>query len=249
MIAATRTSGVVGASAPRGFWRGKTVRKTILATVTLAFSLAVASLAFSLPAVSGANTQGCTHVSCPWVAIDDTKESRGLTIAAVADPPGTIPDNSGAGGIIILTGKISDGDDARFVAMARTEEKKINPGTSVAVMIGSPGGNVFAAIKIGEWIHAHRYLTIASGECVSACALVWAAGAKRTIQPHSLVAFHSAYVVGDESHADGTGNAMVGAYLREIGYGIEDIARMIGHDPGDFDGDINDTPEMSPWVR
>lgn len=63
------------------------------------------------------------------------------------------------------------------------------------------------------------------------------------IPPGSSVLFHSSYLVGDELHADGTGNAKMGAYLSEMGFSLDTISKLIGHDPSQFNGTANTSSE------
>jgi hypothetical protein len=132
---------------------------------------------------------------------------------------------------------------ARFEAAVMDLERRVGR-ARIVVVPTSPGGSLDAGIEIGEVIHTHRYDTAASGDCVSSCALAWAAGDRRMILPGSSVSFHSSYLVGDELHADGTGNAKMGAYLREMGYSLDTISRLVGHDPSQFNGTANTTSEM-----
>jgi hypothetical protein len=104
------------------------------------------------------------------------------------------------------------------------------------VTLSGNGGSTFAAIKIGEIIHAKRYATNvdASQMCFSACAYIWIAAEERTIGRLGMLVFHPSFYVGSESIADGSGNAIIGMYMARLGYNYEDILRMIGHGPDDL---------------
>jgi hypothetical protein len=174
-------------------------------------------------------------------ALSEHPYEKALTIVAIVGPDR---------GIIILKGEIAYGDGARFEVAARALESRISPEIPILVgFVSSPGGNLDAGIRIGKWIHSRRYMTVVDGDCASSCALAWAAGASRAINPNSSVYFHSAYLEGDSENADGTGNAMIGAYLKEVGYSINDIAGMIGHDPNQYNSIKNTTTNWGPWVR
>ena len=54
--------------------------------------------------------------------------------------------------------------------------------------------------------------------CASACALTWLAGSPRYFDITSKLGFHAAYqVVDGKATESGVGNALVGAYLNQIG--------------------------------
>jgi hypothetical protein len=114
------------------------------------------------------------------------------------------------GRIITIDGEIDPNDFDVF-------KVKASPiGGKPAVFLGGPGGNVLAALQIGEFIRMKGWTTTVLNECDSACALIWLAGVQRTMTPTAKVGFHAASMDGQEK---GMGNAMVGAYLNRIGLG------------------------------
>jgi len=108
--------------------------------------------------------------------------------------------------------------------------------THAVVTLSGNGGSTFAAIKIGEIIHAKKYTTNvdASQMCFSACAYIWIAAEERTIGREGMLVFHPSFYAGSDSIADGSGNAIIGMYMAHLGYDYEDIMRMIGHGPNDL---------------
>jgi hypothetical protein len=88
------------------------------------------------------------------------------------------------------------------------------------VGLQSPGGNLFAALEIGEFIRQRGWLTFVFDECDSACAAIWLAGVPRLMTPKAKIGFHAASVNGQEK---GNGNALVGAYMNRLGLGYNAV--------------------------
>jgi hypothetical protein len=123
--------------------------------------------------------------------------------------------NVGVSGIdlIFLQGVILEGDQATFRKMAAASDKAI-------VVLDSEGGAVTAALEIGRAIRLRGFATAVAPQrlCASACALTWLAGTPRLIGNSSKLGFHAAYRVIDGKAAEsGVGNALVGAYLNQLG--------------------------------
>jgi hypothetical protein len=100
-------------------------------------------------------------------------------------------------------------------------------------MFSSDGGDLEAGIQIGRLIRLKGFLSLVSGgaRCASACALAWLGGSKRLMEPAAQVGFHAAYVVKNGvAAATSAGNALVGAYLNQIG--LPDRAVVYITDPG-----------------
>ena len=84
----------------------------------------------------------------------------------------------------------------------------------------SDGGSVIAGIEIGKIIRLRNFATLVpdNSRCASACALAWLGGAVRFMGPEAQIGFHAAYVVrSGQASETGSGNALVGAYLANIG--------------------------------
>ena len=82
------------------------------------------------------------------------------------------------------------------------------------VSFSSDGGNIGAAIQIGETIKLRGYSTVVFNKrCASACALAWLAGSPRIMEGGAAIGFHAAY---DGAGVSGSGNAAVGAYLDRL---------------------------------
>src|SRR5579871_1720423 len=109
---------------------------------------------------------------------------------------------------ITLSGLIGPDDAEAFQIKAKSF-----PGKATAILNG-PGGNLLAAFAIGEFIRLRGWSTYVSGECDSACALIWLGGVQRLMTPQAKIGFHAASVNGEET---GVGNVALGAYLKRIG--------------------------------
>lgn len=117
--------------------------------------------------------------------------------------------------LVALRGEILSIDGDKFSDVVA----KSNAG---AVLLESPGGDLLAGLQIGRLINELGLSTGVAPEtaCASACALAWLAGSTRFMHPSALVGFHAAYVLdGDEVKESGVANALVGAYLNELGLG------------------------------
>src|SRR5262249_30923975 len=137
-----------------------------------------------------------------------------------------------------VIGKINDGDFETF----KEKTDKIYPiGDShpkklVIVTLVSPGGLIAAAIQIGELVGKRAMLTFVPGDrtCASACALIWVAGRLRTVGDTPQIGFHAAYDA-DTGRESGAANAVVGAYLRDLGLSYKAIHLMTHKGPTDLE--------------
>lgn len=108
---------------------------------------------------------------------------------------------------MLLRGKIEPGDELKFA-------EKAGLASNGHVTLESPGGNLYAAVQIGEMI-SKRFTTTAGEYCYSSCALIWLAGKHRFVLENSKVGFHAAYY--DDGKVTAPGNAMIGAYASKLG--------------------------------
>lgn len=120
--------------------------------------------------------------------------------------------------LIVLSGSFVQGDQQKFSEVVAGVTKAI-------VVLDSPGGNVYAAIQIGRMIKRQGFSTFIPAKtlCASACALTWLAGTPRFADDTSFIGFHAVYTL-DKGVAkeSGSGNALVGAYLADLG--LSDLA-------------------------
>ena len=120
---------------------------------------------------------------------------------------------NGGPDIILVTGQLAVGDDKKFLKIALDSENAI-------VAFESPGGNLLAGIEIGKAIRLKGFSTFVPDgvRCASACALAWLGGRSRYMSETANVGFHAVYVKAEgQAAVSSAGNAVVGAYLNQLG--------------------------------
>jgi hypothetical protein len=131
-------------------------------------------------------------------------------------------------------GKIDNGDFETFKEKTDQIYPIRAPKKQVIVTLMSDGGLIGPAMQIGELILKRGMTTFVPGDrtCASACALIWVAGwpPLRTVGDTPQIGFHAAYDE-DTRRESGAGNAVVGAYLRDLGFGYKAIVFMTGKGP------------------
>ena len=88
------------------------------------------------------------------------------------------------------------------------------------VEFSSKGGSLLAGIRIGALIRAKKFTTLVpdGAQCASACALAWLGGTRRLVGEYASVGFHTAYIMKTGGMSEsGPGNAILGAYLNQLG--------------------------------
>jgi len=88
------------------------------------------------------------------------------------------------------------------------------------VAFDSNGGSLIAGIEIGKMIRLKNFATLVTqgARCASACSIAWLGGTQRLMAPQAQIGFHAAYKVQLGAATEtGVGNAVLGAYLNEIG--------------------------------
>ena len=112
-----------------------------------------------------------------------------------------------------IEGTIEEGDDQRFVDQVLGVDMAV-------VLLSSDGGNIGAAIKIGQAIRLKGFGTVVPDGmiCASACGLIWLAGQPRFMTGSGQIGFHAAYDLTDGTPRErGAPNAIIGAYLGALG--------------------------------
>jgi hypothetical protein len=117
--------------------------------------------------------------------------------------------------VITVQDEIKIEDISTFRNVANASRKAL-------VLLDSPGGSALAGMEMGKIIHQRNFITGVPNNsmCASACALMWLGGSERLIAAGGAVGFHAVYI----SQGNGTlktsseGNALVGAYLHELGF-------------------------------
>lgn len=122
------------------------------------------------------------------------------------------PTNGGPD-IIAIDGDFVLGDEKKFVDLALGSKNAL-------VVLESRGGNLYAGIEIGRAIHLKGFATLVPDGvgCASACALAWLGGIPRFMGETGKVGFHAVYTTeGGQAAISSAGNALVGAYLNQLG--------------------------------
>jgi hypothetical protein len=118
-----------------------------------------------------------------------------------------------ASALIMLDGDLELGDIESF-------RNKVASISRATVAFRSDGGSLLAGIRIGMLIRVKNFITVVpdGAQCASACAVAWLGGARRFMGAGSKVGFHAAYVQkGSATTESGPGNAVLGAYLDQLG--------------------------------
>ena len=101
-----------------------------------------------------------------------------------------------AGVAIYATGPIDIGDAVKFqrvAPQATVDDKGLR-----RIVLESPGGNVAEAVRIAALIRAYDFVTLVSGECASACAMVlYPAGKYFMLLDGGKLGFHPCYNADD----------------------------------------------------
>jgi predicted metalloprotease len=107
-----------------------------------------------------------------------------------------------------------------------------HPNKQVIVTLMSYGGSISSGLQIGDYIRKRGMTTFVPGDrtCTSACALIWLAGRPRTVGNTPQIGFHAAFDPTTRRET-GQGNAVVGAYLRDLGIGYKAIVFMTRKGP------------------
>ena len=121
--------------------------------------------------------------------------------------------------VVSISGPLERGDSQKFWDAIKDDSKGL-------AIFHSPGGLLEEGLAIGEQIR-HKGFASAVAEntlCASACALAWLGGRPRLMKDTAKIGFHAAYVVnGPYKRESGVGNAIVGAYLTDMGLNLNAV--------------------------
>ena len=131
--------------------------------------------------------------------------------------------------VVIVKGDIEVGDYETFKRVA----SKL-PSGSTLVAFNSDGGAAIDGMNMGLLIRELRFATYVPSDavCASVCALAWLAGTPRYVTMKSSIGFHAAYKK-DSKEVSSVGNALVGAYLMQIGLSYAAIVELTKTNPDD----------------
>jgi hypothetical protein len=143
-----------------------------------------------------------------------------MSTAAISADITVVPaTRSGDPLFIVIEGEIIAGDDDKFRKIAAEFSDAI-------VALNSEGGAISPAMDIGRTIKLRGYTTVVldDSSCASACALIWISGSQRIIHGDGEVGFHATYLNTDGTKIEtGVGNALVGHYLSQLGFGEKTV--------------------------
>lgn len=130
--------------------------------------------------------------------------------------------------IITVEGDLELGDEKKFIDIALANPDSI-------VVLGSDGGNLFAGIEIGKAIRLKGYGTFVPDgvRCASACALAWLGGRVRAMGEGAKVGFHAASFK-ENGQITSAGNALIGAYLNQLGLPTSAVIYISEPPPGEI---------------
>lgn len=158
----------------------------------------------------------------------------GLLLAFTTAPAGAAYIHSATGedggARIVIDGEMINGDEVKF-------EDLLLDFPDATVVLLSPGGDLDAGIAIGKLIREYGLTTLVESrkECASACALAWLAGTPRVMAEDATVGFHAAYTEhGSEMVTSATANALVGAYVSQLGFPTSVVIYVTQADPEDM---------------
>lgn len=125
------------------------------------------------------------------------------------------------GDTLYATGEVGGDDFQSFKAQLA------QPGLRRLVLVDSPGGELWTALTVGEAVRAAGLDTVAVGQCLSACSVLFVAGKTRSFgtgrAPGStLLGIHGGYNADSGRLGFGVGPALYAAFRRQIGSTMND---------------------------
>ena len=161
-----------------------------------------------------------------WLAAFSGGQIVTCLAADVRVLPQTVPELA----IIGVEGRFEPGDEKKFSQIALQFDRAV-------VAFNSPGGDLQAGIGIGKAIRLKEFTTLVGEnvQCASACGLAWLAGAQRLAHSKAMIGFHAAYTIdGTTTKESGAANALVGAYLNQLGLPVSTIIHLTEKPPEDM---------------
>lgn len=95
------------------------------------------------------------------------------------------------------------------------------------VLVDSPGGDLWTALKVGEMVRDAGLDTVAVGKCMSACSVLFVAGKTRAYGTGrkpvvTMLGIHGGYDPETGQQAHGVGPALYAFFRRQIGITMDD---------------------------
>lgn len=131
---------------------------------------------------------------------------------------------------VLVTGKFDYNDEKKFL-------REIIDSNDAIIIFGSEGGSLIAGIEIGKIIRMKGFKTYVADNqiCASACAFAWLGGIKRFMSDTAFIGFHAAYTKKDgEAVTSGSANALLGAYLSQLGLSNNAIFAVTAANPNEI---------------
>lgn len=172
--------------------------------------------------------------------------SLGATWAAPMDEPARVRltkpcDKPSPGGCIIhisMEGTITSDTPQRLLAILNDEMRRISSPVVPYLNIASPGGDVNAAMQIGDLLRKTTATVVSSGPCQSACVFVAVGGVERNL---SGVGIHRPFFAQTQaksfSDADQRYKKMMSTvriYLQEMNISDDLLRMMVAVPPGEM---------------
>ena len=124
-----------------------------------------------------------------------------------------------------LKGPLGMGDATRVLQVLASADKVR------LVEIESPGGRLYEARRIAEVIRDRAWQTRATGNCESACTLVFMAGSSRQLMPGAQLGFHRAFAGTFNPVLDRLANQELAVMYRSAGLPDDFIAKTLRTPP------------------
>jgi len=141
---------------------------------------------------------------------------------------------------ILINGDIMPGDAKKFSDLMATT-------TTRRLYLNSPGGLLDEGLAIAKVVHQqHNFETLVDNTdtCVSACAIIWLAGAQRAYFGKSKIGFHGVFfaasdkqgrmVQNSKTRPSSSGNAVLGAFFGRLGLSDEAITKLTEAGPDEM---------------
>jgi hypothetical protein len=130
-----------------------------------------------------------------------------------------------------IQGDIERSDFDEFAHIVASEHIKHS-----VVYLDSLGGSVMASVQIGDTIRAMGFSSYVADNttCVSACAMIWLAGAPRYAAPTAKIGFHHSYrkdPAGNITPTTPEGEAVVTNYYARLGIAKPAISFLLSAEP------------------
>lgn len=136
-----------------------------------------------------------------------------------------------------LTGEIRPGDaDKAIAALALTTQKHKADQKIVGLALNSPGGAVFEAVKIGEFVENAKIPVVVAqrSNCESACFFIFMSSPAKFVAHGARIGVHSISLDGKENGDTAQLTMKIGRLARAAGVPQSVIGKMVTAEPGEM---------------